>query len=73
MRIETIGEVAARIKRGRSTIYAMQNEKDKRFDPEFPVPISLGNQNCTSKGYLAHEVDEWIFNRMDRRPTRHKK
>jgi prophage regulatory protein len=41
----------------RSTIYAKQNTKSKRFDPLFPQKISLG---ARAVGWLKREVEEWL-------------
>lgn len=45
----------------RSTIYSRINPKDKRFDPSFPKPISLG---AGAVGWISHEVDAWLTSRV---------
>lgn len=68
--LETHAEVAARIKRGRSTLCAMRDEDDARFDPTFPEPIPIGplSNPYASICFAAHEIDEWIESRMAMRP-----
>ena len=68
--LETAAEVAARIKRGRSTLCAMRDKNDARFDPTFPEPIPIGplSNPYASICFAAHEVDEWIESRMAMRP-----
>jgi prophage regulatory protein len=41
----------------RSSIYEKMNPKSDRYDPTFPVMVSLGER---SVGWYAHEVDEWL-------------
>ena len=68
--LETPAEVAARIKRGRSTLSAMRDRTDARFDPTFPEAIPIGplSNPYASICFAAHEVDEWIESRMAMRP-----
>lgn len=49
-------EVMARTGLSRSGIYMRMSEK------KFPNSISLG---CRSVGWLEHEVDEWIVERIE--------
>ena len=41
----------------RSSIYEKLNPKSDRYDPTFPVMVSLGDR---SVGWYQHEVDEWL-------------
>lgn len=41
----------------RSSIYEKMNPKSDRYDPTFPVMVSLGER---SVGWYQHEVDEWL-------------
>ena len=52
--------VKARTGLSRSTIY------QRVADGDFPRPVSLGPR---AVGWLAHEVDEWIADRVARRPV----
>tara|TARA_R110000787_G_scaffold28921_6_gene78699 strand:+ start:188 stop:409 length:222 start_codon:yes stop_codon:yes gene_type:complete len=41
----------------KSSIYEKMNPKSDRYDPTFPVMVSLGER---SVGWYQHEVDEWL-------------
>ena len=41
----------------RSSIYEKMNPKSDRYDPTFPVMVSLGER---SVGWYQHEVEAWL-------------
>lgn len=49
----------------RSAIYDRIDKNSPRYDPQFPVPIRLGNVNTISVGFIKHEVDVWIEIQMN--------
>lgn len=50
----------------RSTIYEKINPKSPYHEPTFPVPISLG---ASAVGWVEHEVQAWINQRIQDRQT----
>lgn len=50
-----------KISRSRAGVYAMLNPCHPSHDPSFPRPVKLGRRRV---GFLAHEVDIWITERM---------
>jgi predicted DNA-binding transcriptional regulator AlpA len=71
-RLETHAEVVVRISRSRSTLSAMRDPDDARFDPTFPEPVPVGppSNPFASIRFEASEVDAWIESRMDMRPRK---
>jgi predicted DNA-binding transcriptional regulator AlpA len=69
-RLETHAQLEARLDRSRSTLCAMRDPGDPRFDPTFPEPIPVGppRNPYASIRFDASEVDDWIKSRMDMRP-----
>lgn len=61
LRILRMKEVQVRVGFGRSTIYELVNPRSRRFDPEFPTPIRLGQ---ASVGWLESEINRWIQSRV---------
>ena len=41
----------------KSSIYEKMNPKSDRYDPTFPVMVSLGER---SVGWYQHEVEAWL-------------
>ena len=41
----------------KSSIYEKMNPKSDRYDPAFPVMVSLGER---SVGWYQHEVEAWL-------------
>lgn len=68
--LETHADVETRVRKGRSTLYAMRDENDARYDPTFPEPVPVGppSNPYSAIRFAAHEVDEWIESRMAMRP-----
>ena len=64
--IETYLQVASRIKRSRSTLYAMGDVNSTSFDPTFPKPVPLGppSNPTSSVGFVSAEIDAWVESRM---------
>jgi prophage regulatory protein len=48
----------------RSSIYEKSNPRSHRYDPTFPVMVSLGER---SVGWYSHEVDEWLLQLQKKR------
>ena len=60
-------QVEARTGLSRSTIYAKMTRNPKRpgdYDPTFPRPVPLGGK---SVGWLEHEIDAWLADRIAQR------
>ena len=51
-----INELAKYISLSKSEIYCKLNNKNEKYDEDFPKPIKYGNKNI----FLLTEVDEWI-------------
>lgn len=72
-RLETQAEVANRSGRSSSTISAMRDPEDPRFDPAFPEPVPVGplSNPFASIRFESSEVDAWIESRMKMRPGKY--
>ena len=66
IRVIRLREVIAMTSVRRSTIY-----KKLKTDPSFPRPISLSDSKARGApiGFLFHEVQEWIDNRINIRDS----
>ena len=63
----TIKDLMALLKyKSTATIYAKLNPDNKRYDPDFPVPIKVGATTL----WIKKEVEEWFFshNRFEPQP-----
>ena len=60
--IERINQVSKRTTKSKSTIYNYIKEGT------FPKPIKLGPR---SVGWLSHEIDEWITEKIEKRDQIH--
>jgi len=67
--LETHTETAGRIRVGKSTLSAMRNPRDPRFDPTFPkaIPVGPPSNPFGSIRFNSNEVDVWIEMRMSLR------
>lgn len=59
-RVSRIPETKRIVGMGRSSIYAMMNEKSPSFDPTFPRPMRLGKR---SVGWALNELQSWLETR----------
>lgn len=48
----------------KATVYAWMDPKAKNYNPDFPLPIRLGQ---SSVGWLVGEVDAFLLKRMEAR------
>lgn len=49
---------------GRSSIYAMLDEKNPRFCKDFPKPVYLSPTSKGAVGWPSNKIDEWIQRRI---------
>ncbi len=63
LRILRRRDLEASLRLSRSTIYDRMNPESSRYDASFPKPIHLGGGAAV--GWLAHEVNAWLFAQMD--------
>ena len=55
--IHRLKKLEERVGLKKSSIYEKMNPKSDRYDPTFPVMVSLGER---SVGWYEHEVEEWL-------------
>ena len=54
-------QVCSKLKISRTTLYAKLDKSSKYYDPDFPKQIKLGP---SSVGWVEHQVDQWIINKL---------
>jgi Predicted transcriptional regulator len=56
LRIIPVRVAAARLNKGRSTLYTWIDEKSPYYKPDLPKLVRLGS----SVGFIEHEIDDYI-------------
>lgn len=56
-----VTDLVARLKIGRSTIYAKITPKSKYFDDAFPLPVKVG---ASSVRWHESAIEEWVRSRQ---------
>ncbi|WP_442890693.1 helix-turn-helix transcriptional regulator [Chitinimonas sp. JJ19] len=62
--ILTLIATCKKISRSRAGVYAMLDARHPSYDPTFPRPIKIGSRRI---GFVEHELDAWIVERMQAR------
>lgn len=61
LNILKIRKLCEKLATSKASIYNKLNVNSKYHDPEFPLPVKLGENSC---GWIEEQIDTWILSRQ---------